>query len=125
MKKLLKISCVLALAATFATTASRAADFYVASGGSHTTGTGWDTAFTNIQAALNAASPHDTIYLAGETFAVTNQLVWTNDFVTMRGGYRAADALDTPGPCDPKQWPTTITRDSSINTRLLLINAAT
>ncbi len=108
------------LAFSGATQANNA--WYVATNATHTfSGTSWSTAFTNIQEALDAAQPDDTIYLAGHTFALTTQLVWAagKDNIKLLGGY---EGTGTPGTYDPDQWPTVITRDSAYETRLLFID---
>lgn len=99
-----------------------AADYYVATNGSDTgTHDRWSYAYTNIQDALNTATNGDTIYLAGHTFALTTQLVWSaRTNVTIRGGFAASNDLDVPGVYDPQQWPARITRASG-NIRLMLI----
>jgi hypothetical protein len=105
-------------------TRAGAADWYVATNGAGTPGTAWNTAFTNIQTALNAATNNDTIYLAGHTFGITTQLVWTTSYVTVRGGYAATNAEDKPGTNNPALWPTVI-RPANATNRILYINAVT
>jgi hypothetical protein len=102
---------------------TRAADLYVSMNGSNSGAhDSWATAFTNVQDALNAAGPGDVIYLAGQTFQVTNQLVWSSRTnVTLRGGYAATNNEALPGDYDVKRWPTILTRGSAFQTRILLI----
>jgi hypothetical protein len=101
-----------------------ATDRYVATNATGTyDGSDWSKAYTNIQAALNAAGNGDTIYVAGHTFRLSTQLVWTTSGVTMRGGYAATNAADQPGPQNAEQWPTLIT--TSTVARLLNIKNVT
>ncbi len=106
-------------------TLAAAADIYVATNGAAPNdGTSWAAAYTNIQVALDAATNGaDTIYLAGQTFVVTDQLVWTNDGVTVRGGYEAAGG-SSPGTNNPTLWPTTIARTGGTAHRILKIDGA-
>jgi hypothetical protein len=100
--------------------AAQATERYVATNATSTyDGSDWSKAYTNIQAALNAAGNGDTIYLAGHTFRLSTQVVWTTSGVTMRGGYAATNATDKPGPQNAEQWPTVIT--TSAVARLLNI----
>lgn len=88
-----------------------ARDWYVATNGNNSAGTNWDNAYTDIQWVLNNVGDEDTIYLAGQTFALTDQLVWTaTEDVTISGGYAATNSADMPGPSNPDQWPTVLTR---------------
>lgn len=87
-------------------------------------GTSWAKAYTNIQEALAVASNGDTIYVAGQTFILTNQLVWTKSGVSVRGGYEADPGGALPGNYDPEQWPTSLTRTGGPNHRILFINGA-
>jgi len=102
---------------------SRAAVRYVATNGvAPNDGSKWSWAYTNIQEALNAAGRDDTIYVAGQTFAVTNLITWvakTN--VTIQGGYAATNDADTPGPYDAQRWPTVITRTPAYSNRLMVV----
>lgn len=116
----------IALAACLGLSVSaRAANWYVSAGGDGTAGTSWASAFTNVQAAINAAVSNDTICLAGQTFRLTNQIDWTTSGITIRGGYEAAetDPAKLPGTNNPALWPTVIARLSGI-TRLIYINGA-
>jgi hypothetical protein len=106
-------------------TAADAGTWYVATNATHTyDGSSWDAAFTNVQDALGAAASNDTIYVAGHTFGLTTQLVWTTSYLTVRGGYAATNAADQPGPSDTTRWPTVIQRASG-NTRILHVNGVT
>ncbi|MDD5708249.1 MAG: DUF1565 domain-containing protein, partial [Kiritimatiellae bacterium] len=103
---------------------TQAADYYVATTGSGADGKSWATAFTNIQTALDASTNNgDTIYLAGRTFTITNQLVWTNSGVTLQGGY---EGVGEPGNNDLTRWPTVVRADPSLayKTRIMYINGA-
>lgn len=121
MKSRMRLAAVLTLgmAMVFAT---HAAEWYVSLQGDHSTGASWGGAFTNIQAALDAASPADTIFLAGgQTFIWTNQIVWAKGQITMLGGHEGAG---TPGKRDPRQWPTVLTRaPGSAAHRIMYISA--
>jgi predicted outer membrane repeat protein len=94
---------------------------FVSGSGDNTKGDDWTTAYTNLQAALDAAAEGDTIHVAGETFPIAAQLVWTNAGVSLLGGYAGNDAGGLPGPRDPAQWPTVIQRDGTAVHRILLI----
>jgi len=88
-----------------------ATSWYVATNGSNTAHASWSTAFTNIQDALNTATNGDTIYLAGQTFALSNQVVWLGDTnVAIRGSYAATNDADQPGHGDGARWPTVLVR---------------
>lgn len=104
--------------------AARGAALYVSLDGDQSTGTDWASAYTNIHDAFTAAVSNDTIHLAGQTFELTSQLVWTQSFVRLLGGYAATNAAEQPGPRDPERWPTIITRNPAYNTRLLYISGA-
>lgn len=100
--------------------------WYVSAGGDGAGGTNWGTAFTNIQTALNAAGGGDaTIYLAGQIFPLTNQLIWpaTNN-ISLLGGYAATNAVG-PGEYDTRKWPTIVTLKAGFSNRLLLIQNTT
>lgn len=115
--------CLGLLLLVFSVAGSPAAVRYVATnGGAPNDGNLWSTAFTNLQDALNAAGKDDTIYLAGQTFALTNAIVWvakTN--ISILGGYAATNDADTPGPYDPAKWPTVLTRSLAYSNRLMTI----
>lgn len=111
---------ILALAAGLPLGAWGGSSLYVSLDGDQSTGTDWDSAYTNLQTALNVAISNDTIYLAGQTFSLADQIVWTNSFITIRGGYEAASVVELPGPCDPVAWPTVLERSGPANYRILL-----
>ena len=100
--------------------------WYVATTGDGTDGQSWATAYTNIQTALNAAQPGDTLFLKGERFDICDdparltQLIVTTAAIRIRGGYLG---VGTPGSNDPTLWPTIITRSAGTN-RLMLIDGA-
>jgi hypothetical protein len=98
--------------------------WYAATNGTDGAWTNWTTAGTNLQAILDNAVSNDTIYIAGHTFGLTSQLVWTVSYVPLRGGYAATNAADHPGPNNPALWPTVIQRASG-NTRILHVNGVT
>jgi fibronectin-binding autotransporter adhesin len=105
-----------------------AGDRYVAPNGvAPNDGSKWSLAFTNIQDALNVAAPGETIYLAGQTFFLTNQIIWTGTtHVTIRGGYAATNDTDQPGPYSAVAWPTVITRAAAYSNRIMIVtNVAT
>ncbi len=125
MRRWLPAVLFVSLAITTPVTANNA--YYVSTNGTSTAPYDtWDTAFTNIQEALNyeELEAGDTIYVAGQTFALDAQLIWTTQGVTMIGGYAATNALDKPGLSDPEQWPTVITRSGVATHRILFINGA-
>ncbi len=101
---------------------SAAGTYYVATNGvAPNDGAGWGTAFTQIQDALDVATPGDIIHLAGHTFELIAPLAWTNaSDVTLLGGYEAVPGIE-PGPQDADLWPTVITRDAGVDIRLLAI----
>lgn len=113
-KRLRIVLGALALAfAALAATLQAAPEVYVASAGDHSTGAGWSTAFTNVQATIDAVDDGGSIHLKGETFTITNQLTWIGGAdVTLRGGYQG---VGVPGPRDPRQWPTTLQRNGSVS----------
>jgi hypothetical protein len=99
----------------------------VATNGNDSTHSSWSTAYTNVQDALNAARSNDTVYLAGHTFRITNQLSWTGiaSYVTIRGGYAATNDVDQPGSYDARRWPTVIARSGSNRFRVLAMTSIT
>ncbi len=105
---------------------ARECSIVATNGASPWNGSSWATAFTNVHDALNVAEG-GVIYLAGHAFALTNQLVWTaTEGLTIRGGYAATNSADTPGPSDPEQWPTVLTRaNPAVNHRILQIQSVT
>ncbi len=99
---------------------------YVSSTGDNSSHGTWSTAYTNIQDALDAAVSGDTIYVAGQTFALTNQLFWDGkNNIILTGGYAATNDLDQPGPSSPALWPTVITRAGGSVCGLLMITNVT
>ena len=83
------------LSALLAAAQVSATDRYVATNGvAPNDGSKWSWAYTNVQDALTAATNGDTIYLAGQTFYLTNQLVWAaNTNVAIRGGFDIKNML--------------------------------
>ena len=107
------------------------ASFYAATNGNNLTGTSWSSAYTNLQGALNLLEPGDTLYLAGQTFALTPGYQQTNIWgwsgghdVTLIGGYQASGDADLPGTNNPARWPTLLTRASG-NSRILFLSQLT
>ncbi len=87
-------------------------EIYVSPDGDGNDGLSWETAFTNIPAALAFAAYSNTIYLAGKTFPVQQTINWAgHQDVRIQGGYEADPATVGPGPRDSTQWPTIIARD--------------
>ncbi len=118
-------SVLTVLLGSLSTTQAAAADIYVATNGTAPNdGSSWAAAYTNIQSALNAASNGDTIHLAGHRFVVTQELIWTSDGISVRGGYEADPGESFPGANNPTHWPTTITRSGGTAHRLLKIDGA-
>lgn len=78
--------------------------------------------FTNIQTALDAAAPGDTILLAGQPFTLDQPLVPRCSNLTILGGH-AAVGDDGSGSVDAEKWPTVITRDPSVQCRLMTIES--
>lgn len=76
-----------------------AAEIYVSLTGSGENGLSWATAFTNLQTALDFANGSNTIYLAGQTFAIDAQLLLGDrQEIKLLGGYEANPATVGPGP---------------------------
>lgn len=75
----------------------------------------WETAAASLHDALAVAGPDDTLLVAGQTFVLTSEIELPYSGMTIRGGYEATetDPDHLPGPNDPEQWPTVITRDLS------------
>lgn len=103
------------------------ADLYVATNGANTgSRTNWSTAYTNIQDALLNVTNGGTIYLAGHTFYLTNQLVWANNAnVAIWGGYAATNDAGLPGTNDATRWPTVLTPAAGLSIRILSITNIT
>ncbi len=97
------------------------AEWYVSPLGNHTVGTSWSTAFTNIQAVIDASSSGDTIYLAGQTYAVAQTIQWVGKTLIIRGGYAALEDDPLPGPRDPQTTPTVISGISTFSNRVFRI----
>ncbi len=101
-----RLPALVLLLAGFCAGTTAAKDIYVATNGTASAPYAtWATALPDVQRALNYASPGDTIYLAGQTFAKFADFgavfTWKNaKGVTVRGGYEASPALplaDHPG----------------------------
>ncbi len=89
----------------------------------------WATAFTNVQDALDWAASSggttNTIFLAGQTFWLTNQIVWTTAGLTIRGGYEADPGGASPGNHNPEAFPTVLARSGAGgNHRVMLMDGA-
>jgi hypothetical protein len=108
----------------FTTLGSAPVAWYTATNGTDGAWTNWITAATNLQTVLDLAASNDTICIAGHSFGIATQLVWTTSYVTVRGGYAATNAADQPGPSDPAKWPTVIRRSGG-TTRILYVNGVT
>lgn len=82
----------------------------------------WSNAYPDLQAALNAATNNDTLYVAGHTWTITNSLNWTGvaSYVSIRGGYAATNSADLPGTNNPVLWPTVISRVNPVYTNRIL-----
>ena len=93
----------------------------VAANGNGADGLSWSTAFTNLQAALNVAQSNDSIYLAGQTFVVTNTIQWTNSFISIVGGYAGSGGI--PGTLT--NTPTVLTRWTNSNMRIMTVSGVT
>jgi hypothetical protein len=120
-----RLGLAVAVALITAAGAARAGNLYVATNATDTyNGSEWTKAYTNLQDALNVATNGDTIHVAGQTFPLATQLVWTTSGVTLRGGYKA-DPLDVPGTNNPALWPTVLAIPSSVTNRVLLIQGVT
>jgi hypothetical protein len=105
-----------------AVSCAEGAEYYAATNGAGSPGTSWATAFTNLQAALNAAtSSGDIIYVAGHTFGVTGVVKWTVSGITIRGGY---EGVGTPGNNDPSRWQTVIRPFDSYSHRMRALSVS-
>jgi len=98
---------------------------YVAANGSGYPGTSWGDAFTNVQDALNFAIGSNTIFLAGQTFDLDNELIWASlDNVQMIGGHQALPETVGRGAHDMDRWPTTLRRTPS-QSRVMSVSLST
>jgi hypothetical protein len=98
---------------------------YVSSGGDNSAGTNWSTAYTTLSNALMQAQNYDTLYVAGQTFDITNQLnVASRVGLSILGGYEGTSDLTLPGPCDAAVWPTAVQRSAGV-TRILSLYGLT
>ena len=102
---------LLAALAAFAT--ARASTIHVAPGGTGA-GTSWSDALGDVQAAVDAAAPGDTIQLAGGTYAVSSPVA-IGKTVFICGGYDPATGL-------PGATPTVVTRAGDATTRLVSVS---
>ena len=102
---------LLAVFAVFAT--AQAGTIHVAPGGTGA-GTSWSDPLGDIQAAVDAAAPGDTILLAGGTYAVSSPVA-IGKTVFIRGGYDPATGL-------PGATPTVVTRAGGATTRLVSVS---
>jgi len=110
-------------AVTGLTTPASATDRYVATNGLNTAGTNWATAFRTVQQGLDAAVGGETVFVAGHTFNLTNEIAWTKSYVAVRGGYEGAVPAG-PGTNNPARWPTVLIRKTG-NCRVMSVNGAT
>jgi len=106
----------------FRTRATGAHDWYVCSTGDNTYATNWSTAFTSVQEVLGSTASNDMVCLRGERFALAGQLLWSNSYVTVRGGYEGAGL---PGNRNPAVWPTVLTRTADTTHRILYVSGVT
>ncbi len=112
-------------------TGASATPLYVATSGNNSDGLSWANAYTNLQTAINAASPGDTIYLKGETFTLpincaNGKLYWGPDKydLTIIGGYQGVGP--EPGPVTNTPTVLLNTANASIDTnRVLYVDAVT
>ena len=75
-------------------TTGHAIDWFVAGDGDGTTGADWASAYTDLQAAVDAAGSGDTVYIKQGTYAVTAAVTIDGKDLTILGGYEGA----TPEP---------------------------
>jgi hypothetical protein len=100
------------------------AGLYAATNGNGSDGLTWATAFTNLQTAVDAAQPGQTIFLAAHTFsiatngAMTNQIVISKTGLTIRGGYAGSGYTLTNAA-------TVIQRAANCTNRIVYINGST
>ncbi len=102
MKKQLQVS-ILGLAMAFASTSlSYAAVHYVSPTGNNTTGTSWSTAFTTIQAALEAAVVGDEVWVAQGTYVIHDEesQLRIKEGVTVYGGFTGSEATSNARSTD-------------------------
>lgn len=98
---------------------------YVSRAGSGTGGTNWATAYTNLQAAINASGNGDFIYVAGQTFSNPATVSWASRAnMAIQGGFAATNSAEAPGTSDPARWPTVLTRTGG-NMRILSASGIT
>jgi hypothetical protein len=89
----------------------QAPGIYVSTNGDNSAGTNWTTAFTTLSNAMTYVQNYDTVYLAGQTFNITNQVVLSGRVgVSIVGGYQAASDAVLPGPNNLVQWPSILKR---------------
>ncbi|OGV61455.1 MAG: hypothetical protein A2498_16385 [Lentisphaerae bacterium RIFOXYC12_FULL_60_16] len=97
---------------------------YVSTAGNNTTGADWITAFTSLQAALNAApTVSNEIFVAGAArgrFVLSTPISCTTPYVRIIGGYQGVSG--TPGTNNPATWKTIITRNPVAYHRLMDIS---
>ncbi len=120
------LSMRLALAALLVVAAgSPAAEYYVAANGTGN-GTSWTDALPGVQAALDAATNGDSVYIKGGVYSITNQLAWTNSGVTILGAYEGTNAAG-PGEFSIASWPSILARPGSTayTNRILQVSGVT
>ena len=100
---------------------TRSPFYYVAVDGSGSPGTSWATAFTNLQAAIDAGGNGAVIRMKAGIFAADSQVTVSNlSAITIDGGY----AGDTPEPGALSASPTILTRGAAAS-RILYGYAST
>jgi len=105
------------------TTVASSITWYVSTNGTGLYGTNWSGAFPTVSAALDISENGDSIYLAGQSFGISNQVNWlSRTNMIVRGAYQAASDANLPGPNDPNLWPTSLRRSSG-TTRVMFINS--
>jgi len=116
----------------FSTRSVTGGGLYVSTNGDNTAGTNWSTSLTDLQDAINIAEPGDSILIAGHSFVVdpagAATVIWTlqnKNNITVIGGYQATSDAVLPGPNDPAQWPTKLSRNSANLARILLLDGLT
>jgi hypothetical protein len=105
------------------TQSAEALDLYVSPAGDGSAGTNWATAFTNLQAAVNAsAGAGDEIRVRYGTYSNGAEVaVVGKPGLTIRGGY----AGTTPEPGDLTNLPTVVTRSTAVSIRIFNGSAST